>query len=299
MRHFVALCECLNLTRAAERCNVVQPSLTRAIELLEDELGGPLFHRERNNTHLTELGRLMEPHLKEVLDQAQSARRRASAFFELKTARLRLGVSRGVPLGPLDETLAQYAAACPETEIHLLDDRPAALREASVRGDLEVILLPQRSTDLDELHYEPIAAERLVVVLAPSHPLAAGEALELAALAGQTVVSCEGCPFWPTVERRLAEAELAVRRRIVAGEVDWLRPFMAAGLAVGLRSAGHPTPPSLVARPLQDLDLVVQSQLATKRGRLYSPPVKAFVDLALRPRARQPSAAGRPVAASG
>ena len=69
-RYFVALCETLNFTRAAEKCNVTQPSLTRAIKLLEDELGGPLFNRERNQTHLTELGRLMEPHLREVLDQA-------------------------------------------------------------------------------------------------------------------------------------------------------------------------------------------------------------------------------------
>lgn len=79
----MALAETLNFTRAAERCNVAQPSLTRAITLLEDELGGPLFHRERNNTHLTELGRMMEPHLREVAEQAHAARRRAVAFVEL------------------------------------------------------------------------------------------------------------------------------------------------------------------------------------------------------------------------
>ena len=58
VRYFVALCETLNFTRAAEKCNVTQPSLTRAIKLLEDELGGPLFNRERNQTHLTELGQI-------------------------------------------------------------------------------------------------------------------------------------------------------------------------------------------------------------------------------------------------
>jgi DNA-binding transcriptional LysR family regulator len=63
VRYFVALCETLNFTRAAERCNVTHPSLTRAIRQLEDELGGPLLHRERNRTHLTELGRLMRPYL--------------------------------------------------------------------------------------------------------------------------------------------------------------------------------------------------------------------------------------------
>ncbi len=45
IRYFLALCEELNFTKAAERCNVAQPSLTRAIKLLEDEFGGVLLHR--------------------------------------------------------------------------------------------------------------------------------------------------------------------------------------------------------------------------------------------------------------
>ncbi len=61
IRYFVALAQTLNFTRAAEQCNVSQPALTRAIQQLEHELGGPLFHRERNNTHLSELGRMMAP----------------------------------------------------------------------------------------------------------------------------------------------------------------------------------------------------------------------------------------------
>ena len=66
VRYFLALSAQLNFARAAERCHVAQPSLTRAIKQLEDELGGALFHRERANTHLTELGRTLKPYLVRV-----------------------------------------------------------------------------------------------------------------------------------------------------------------------------------------------------------------------------------------
>src|SRR3712207_8184276 len=84
IRYFLAVCEELNFTRAAERCNVAQPSLTRAIKLLEEELGGSLFHRERANTHLSELGRMVRPYLEEVYAKTQEAKRQALDFGELK-----------------------------------------------------------------------------------------------------------------------------------------------------------------------------------------------------------------------
>ena len=92
IRYFLALCEELNFTRAAERCNVAQPSLTRAVRLLEEEFGGALVNRERANTHLTELGRVMRPHLADVYAQAQLARSEAQKLKTAKRLTLKLGV---------------------------------------------------------------------------------------------------------------------------------------------------------------------------------------------------------------
>src|SRR2546429_236839 len=74
IRYYLALCETLNFARAAERCNVSQPSLTRAVQKLEQELGGLLIRREGRRTHLTELGRIVRPMLQEVVAHAQLTR---------------------------------------------------------------------------------------------------------------------------------------------------------------------------------------------------------------------------------
>jgi len=78
VRYFLALCEERNFTRAAKRCGVSQPSLTNAIKRLEQTLGGPLFHRNRRNIELTELGRVVKPYLKQLNQSAYEAERKAA-----------------------------------------------------------------------------------------------------------------------------------------------------------------------------------------------------------------------------
>lgn len=79
IQYFLALCEELNFTRAAERCGVAQSSLTRAIKALETELGGALFHRERTNTRLSKLGHKVKPFLEQAYSHVEGAKRRARA----------------------------------------------------------------------------------------------------------------------------------------------------------------------------------------------------------------------------
>ena len=74
VRYFLAVADELNFSRAAEKCNVSQPSLSRAIQLLEGEFGGQLFRREYSRTHLSELGKMVRPYLETVYDAAVKAK---------------------------------------------------------------------------------------------------------------------------------------------------------------------------------------------------------------------------------
>ena len=111
IRYFLAVCETLNFTRAAEACNVSQPSLTRAIKALEEELGGPLFRRERNNTHLTGLGDMMRPHLSQVLVETEAAKDRARSFGRLEDVELEVRDARAAPSGRIASCRSCRASA--------------------------------------------------------------------------------------------------------------------------------------------------------------------------------------------
>src|SRR5689334_1677776 len=98
IRYFLATVSELNFTKAAEKCNVSQPSLTRAIKQLEGELGGDLFRRERPQAQLTELGQRMLPLLKQCYESALGARSLASELKKGQVGSLRIALSRTISL---------------------------------------------------------------------------------------------------------------------------------------------------------------------------------------------------------
>ncbi len=110
IRYFLATAETLNFTRAAERCAVTQPALTKAIKKLEEELGGPLFGRERNHTHLTELGRAMRERLNVVHHGASAAKAAARKILNREKARLHVGVMCTIGPAADDELLRRVSA---------------------------------------------------------------------------------------------------------------------------------------------------------------------------------------------
>lgn len=87
VRYFLALCEEQNFTRAAKRCGVAQPSLTNAIKRLESQLGGALFHRDRVNTRLTDLGILVRPELVQIDRSTAEAKRKAAKFLAARSVK--------------------------------------------------------------------------------------------------------------------------------------------------------------------------------------------------------------------
>src|ERR1700757_1711190 len=117
IRYFLAVADALNFTRAAEQCSVSQPALTRAIQQLEEEMGGLLLRRERRLTHLTDFGRLLEPHLRQLAADADSAKTTAKRFLNLQQAQIRLGVMCTVGPARFIGFLAGFGAANPGCDI--------------------------------------------------------------------------------------------------------------------------------------------------------------------------------------
>src|SRR6266568_3300885 len=140
IRYFLAVADQLNFTKAAEKCNVSQPSLTRAIKLLEEELGGLLFHRERANTHLSELGTMVKPHLQQIYDESHQAKRLARDFACLKKSTLKLGIMCTIAPDQIIDLIGSIQRHHPGVELQLSDANAWDLQERLIEGALEVAI---------------------------------------------------------------------------------------------------------------------------------------------------------------
>jgi DNA-binding transcriptional LysR family regulator len=282
VRYFVALARELNFTRAADQCNVSQPALTRAIQQLEHELGGPLFHRERGNTHLSELGRMMLPYLQSVEESCRAARDQARAVKKLEQATLTIGTMCTIGPQLISDLLVRFQAQHPGVEVRVVDTGAPQMLEMLEKGDLEVAVVGVPEELPENLHQLPIFRERFVILLPPNHRLVAFDEIPAAELDKEPYVSRSNCEVFEPVRSEFVSRGVNLRQVFSSPRDDWVQGMIKAGLGLGFFPEFSVTDPDLVVRPLVDPSFSRSIYLATVRGRPHSPAVGAFVQEARR-----------------
>lgn len=277
IRYFLALARTLNFTKAAEMCNVSQPALTRAIQKMEDELGGLLFSRERNNTHLTELGRLMEPNLQEVMARTQAAKETASRFLRLDSAHLRLGVM--CTIGPVRFVtfLSRFRADNPGIELTLVEHVPDKLSELLAKGELDVALMAHPDGFQAPLQAQALYSERFIIACSAGHRFARKNAVRVAELDGESYLQRINCEYRDHLRETCEAGGAKIVRSYRSEREDWILTMVAAGMGICFLPEFCNTVPGVVSRPVIDPPISRDVCLVTVAGRRWSPPLSAFV----------------------
>jgi DNA-binding transcriptional LysR family regulator len=275
VRYFLAVARTLNFTRAAEECNVTQPSLTRAVQKLEDELGGLLFRRERALTHLTDLGRAMLPHLERTFEAAQSAKALAKGIGKAQVSPLNLGIASGVESDALYEVLDEVGSGLAGFELTARSGTSSDLLEQAMRGDLDLLIVEAPHDAHDRLESWPLFTQRYHFVTRRGHALEGRETVTVAELGEEPWIDClsDGAARLRTVATR-AGAEPRFRHR--APSHDQVKHMMLAGLGSAVLPRPLPEEPRLIALAFVDHGFEAPVILAGIAGRRRSAAAEAF-----------------------
>ena len=277
VRYFVTLAQTLNFTRAADLCNVSQPALTRAIQQLEHEFGGPLFHRERNNTHLSELGRMMLPYLETVQASTQAAKAAARSAKKIENVTMTLGAMCTIGPQLVADLIVKFQAEHPDVEVSVVDGEARAMIEKLEKGDLHLSIVGVPEELPDTLHQLPVFSERFVIVIPRNHPWAEKNAIRVCELDGEPYVGRTNCEVFQMVTQDFARRGVTTKKVFSSPRDDWVQKMIKAGLGFGFFPEYCVTDPDLVVRPLIEPEYSRTIYLATVRGRPHSPAIGAFV----------------------
>jgi DNA-binding transcriptional LysR family regulator len=174
LRYFVAVAEELNFTRAAEKLRLAQPSLTRQIRSLEEELGVRLLNRSKTRVTLTEEGRSFLVDAKRLVAQSLESVEAVQRLSRGETGQLNLGYLSKFNFDVLPRTLLEFSRACPEIAVNLFDMSPAEQLRALDARKIDLGFVGVRPTNHKNLSlaWECIGQHQLVVALPSGHPLA-------------------------------------------------------------------------------------------------------------------------------
>lgn len=186
LRYFVAVAEALSFTKAAQKLRLAQPSLTRQVRNLEEEIGVQLFDRSNNRVALTNEGRLFLFDSKKLLAMCAESVAAVQRMNRAESSQLNIGYVANLHYGLLPATLGAFRKLSPRVALNLFDMSSAEQFEALEGRKIDLGFIGLRpSLSGHDLLSECVARDTILVALPIRHPLARKPKIMLADLASQ------------------------------------------------------------------------------------------------------------------
>jgi LysR family hca operon transcriptional activator len=270
IRYFVAVADAGSLTVAAERTlHTSQPSLSRQIRDLEDEVGAQLLTRTPRGIELTAAGRAFLDQARLVLSQVEAAAEAARRVAHPTKPCFAMGFLTGHEISWMPEALRILRHELPNVDVMISSDYSPRLANALSNGRIDAAIIRREESALD-LVYEVLVQEPLVVVLPSDHHLAALEAISLQDIVGETflTVSDTAPALRVVIDDYLKRSRIEIKP---SHEVDNLAMAMSLvastrGVALLPSYAQNFLPWSVTSRPLKGDTPTIDLVLGYKKG---------------------------------
>jgi LysR family hydrogen peroxide-inducible transcriptional activator len=278
IRYFLAVCETRNFTRAAQKCNVTQPALSRAIQQLEDEVGGLLFRRERNLTHITDLGTLLRPRFQQIVEELTGVRQEASRFLCLNDAHLKVGIMCTVGPRRFTGLLTDFHMRHRGIQLQLIEGVPTRLSQLLESGEIDVAIMSSSESFPERFDKTSLFRERFMLAFPTGHRFSEFASIPIVEVDGEIYLRRINCEYWDYLSQLCEERGVATRVSYSSEREDWIQNMVAGGLGICFIPEFSAVIPGLQVRPVIDPEVAREVCLVTVAGRRFSPAVLAFVN---------------------
>ena len=255
VRYFLAAATELNFTKAADKCNVSQPALTRAIKLLEGEFGGDLFRRERPQAQLTELGERMYPLLKQCYESALGARSLASTIKSGELGSLKLALTRTIDPNLSTSHLLELNRVFKRLEVKLLRGTAGEVLQFLKNGEADLAIGSDMPEEWDRIDRWLLFTESFDLILSCKHPLAGSPSVDPEDIVQEPLVRCGYCEHSEKAAAVLAARNLNVLHGHEVASPRDLIALVEAGFGFAVVPRGEPIPRTIARMAMNGMEL--------------------------------------------
>jgi LysR family transcriptional regulator, hca operon transcriptional activator len=282
LRYFVAVAETGSLTVAAEqRLHTSQPSLSRQIRDLEDEVRAELFSRSARGVELTASGRAFLDHARLALAQVDAATEAARRAAQPAKQAFALGFQTGEEITWLPRAMQVLRDELPNIDVTVSSSYSPDLADALARGRLDLAFL--RAEPGFDLDYRVVGREKLIVLMPSDHRLTVRKAIRPEDLVGETFImaSNKARVLHDVIERYLQQSGVEITPDHGVDNLAMAMSLVAStrGLALMPEYANNLLPWSVVSRPLEGDAPTVDLVIGYSRSNT-SPVLKLFLSRA-------------------
>ncbi|MFT5509586.1 MAG: LysR family hydrogen peroxide-inducible transcriptional activator [Hyphomicrobiaceae bacterium] len=262
IRYFLALAGTLNFTRAAEQCNVTQPTLTNAIKRLEEELGGELIHRDGKDSRLTKLGQTLRAQFEKIEETRTSLKRTAQEFASGEGGELNIGVMCTVGPIKLAKFLDEFQMQNSKIKLYLHDVTPSSISQLLLTSALDGAFCAGQEGQHSRLSYLPLYREPMVVAFRKGHMFADLNHVPLEVVMKERYIDRLHCEFRDSVLTFADQESISMDVVFSSQREDWIQSMVREGIGVSVLPKFSLMPPVLDNRPISGPTLERQVEFA-------------------------------------
>ncbi len=171
LEYFSEVAEHLSFTKASQTLHVTQPSISKAVKNLEDELGVPLFYRSSKQLELTDAGKAVLINARKVLEAFNSLTGELTDIMELKRGEVRIGIPPIIGAAFFSKLISHYKERFPLVKITLTEVGTKKIKQGVDEGSLDIGLICTFPTQNSNFEIIKVLKDPLMLVLHKDHPL--------------------------------------------------------------------------------------------------------------------------------
>lgn len=224
-----------SFTKAADALHITQPTISKTIKNLEDELGVPLFIRNKKGMELTDAGQIMIHRAQEIVHSFDSLTAELNDLSQLKKGSIRIGLPPMAGSSFFPGVMSGFRERYPSITVQMMEEGSKKLEEEVAAGNLDaaVVMLPIGAGDI--LDTFPFVDEKLKLVVHPQHSLADRQQTVLAELAEESfILFREDFALHDRILAECSRAGFQPRVLVESSQWDFIVEMAAGGLGIGL-----------------------------------------------------------------